>query len=899
MSGKTITDKICADADRTELGESHIVWLDITDLLVHAIPSIKDRVFDPNEEKTSPDYETVTSTRLLHNADSLLQDLQRMTKVLALARNILTIGSAGQSAMAWSRTDTAVAELVRIIIQITSRAYVPDNCTREDEQNWRSVIDASKKLLVTSLQVFSNFCVNNEHGVTSFWLLHLDTASDQLKTLTEWIAEYKVSDTFDPLPNVSSELYKAAQDGFKASMLHPSDNRFGLSGRITISNEKPPFEDYYLWFHGKSLLASCKEKELTKTYKTCQTSKDGPTYKGPAPNSPDFSSDWNDNVKRCRPTYFPNLSFTTQYCAKIGIDNDAFIWGKEFLLSDIQEKDLRRQLPPEWAEAEAKKRIKKLLKKLDHDKRDNSGDKQLSSKTNNAPEDDHDHSADDDSTSDGTGNEDDVYDVEDHRGLFTEIPVILGPGEIEVLPMIIQAGIMGPDEESLRSTNHKDLDKKRIKTNLRCQLLLTSSAGRDLLRELFIYVAAWDPREDDLYYGLMENILSAFLRENMMVYAWDCLREHQDDPVHPGQVMMIRLLTSYFLARWESTLDKTPREISKSRPAHKVATPFPTKNERVTINVFIAQFRREVIPQACSLVYLQGEIRRGSSSPEDFPFNFWEMERIYDSLYAYLQFLIAASKSSILKKDLTAWVIIYDLVSLLNYLHDAIPRSTPKSREEAVGIKGNRHQKASETPTQSPQQPVAVERPYDVDDNTRAADDQTYQSRSTETSPEEEEEPWAFEWRDIKNLIVELLSNLAYHNLEVQHQLVGKDHTGKVAVGLNALVKCCFHDDFNPYLPQAAYAALKFAVNDGDKIYEVFGTPEMRNALKKMTDSTQGMDPTSATTLSAAAANIQAYATQKDLERMKEQFSAQSLGEQDEESEEEESTNPSLKKRAK
>ncbi|MBE7181798.1 MAG: high mobility group box domain-containing protein, partial [Terriglobus roseus] len=107
---------------------------------------------------------------------------------------------------------------------------------------------------------------------------------------------------------------------------------------------------------------------------------------------------------------------------------------------------------------------------------------------------------------------DDPVPGDDGRGLLTDVPLILGPTEIEVLPMIVQSGIVAPlpgqpgygetpeENEALRSMHA-----------LRCHLLLAQDNGRNLVRELLIFVAAWDLREEELYFQLMTQVLEAVL----------------------------------------------------------------------------------------------------------------------------------------------------------------------------------------------------------------------------------------------------------------------------------------------------------------------------------------------------------------------------------------------------
>lgn len=119
------------------------------------------------------------------------------------------------------------------------------------------------------------------------------------------------------------------------------------------------------------------------------------------------------------------------------------------------------------------------------------------------------------------------------RGLLTDIPLVLGPSEIESLPMIIWAGI---------NVDHEKMDEnKRMMQAVRCHVLLTRNPGRQLLRELLIFIAAWDLPEEELYFKLMVNIMDAVLQHGLLPYAYTSFGEPKDI-VSPSQSTMLKIL---------------------------------------------------------------------------------------------------------------------------------------------------------------------------------------------------------------------------------------------------------------------------------------------------------------------------------------------------------------------
>jgi hypothetical protein len=159
-----------------------------------------------------------------------------------------------------------------------------------------------------------------------------------------------------------------------------------------------------------------------------------------------------------------------------------------------------------------------LLKRLEPDPDRPSGlISDVASPTSPPPEDDDD-------------NDDDYDDIpgDEGRGLLTDVPLILGPTEIEVLPMIIMAGIVEPQEG--QPGYHSDptvFSSVRSMHGVRCHLLLAQDHGRNLLRELLIFVAAWDLREEELYFKFMVKIMEAILANQLLPFAYHAFRESE------------------------------------------------------------------------------------------------------------------------------------------------------------------------------------------------------------------------------------------------------------------------------------------------------------------------------------------------------------------------------------
>lgn len=76
-------------------------------------------------------------------------------------------------------------------------------------------------------------------------------------------------------------------------------------------------------------------------------------------------------------------------------------------------------------------------------------------------------------------------------GFMTEVPRLLQPDEIEPLPMILQSGVV-----SFEGTD-------QAMQAVRCKLMLAQGYGRSLLREILVFLGAWEVDEDDFCYRMM------------------------------------------------------------------------------------------------------------------------------------------------------------------------------------------------------------------------------------------------------------------------------------------------------------------------------------------------------------------------------------------------------------
>jgi len=281
----------------------------------------------------------------------------------------------------------------------------------------------------------------------------------------------------------------------------------------------------------------------------------------------------------------------------------------------------------------------------------------------------------------------------------------------------------------------------------------------------------------------------------------------------------MKLLTNIFRARQ-----------ARAQPTKGFVKPNPPQVDQGDVhmvNFLLTEFRRHIIPQTCALIFLQGQIRAGHAHAEDFPLNLWDMERMYEGVYQYLEFFAILTEHETWKRMLSNWEIANELVTLLKELDAAIPKGNL-----SVPPLKNAHQVQAPPPiplqtpqppqqppvevddqsyeSQQPQQPqpVAVERPYD----TTAAAAESYIPPPASPSPrpymdEAADEPSDFEWRNLKKLAVLVLSSLVWKNKNVQDQI-------RPLGGIEAVLNCCSYDEHNPYIREHAIMCLRFLMEN-------------------------------------------------------------------------------------
>jgi hypothetical protein len=389
-------------------------------------------------------------------------------------------------------------------------------------------------------------------------------------------------------------------------------------------------------------------------------------------------------------------------------------------------------------------------------------------------------------------------------GFLTDVPRLLQPDEIEPLLMILQSGIVvfeGSDEAM---------------QSVRCKLMLAQGYGRSLLREVLVFLGAWEVDEDDFCYRVLGQIVEAILLNGLIPYAYECFRDDKD-VVTPAQSVLLKLLVSVY--RPQNTLPQhnqgewprgSPvpgslpslnypfRDASTSAPATKDATN-PTEDEAghdqpppiesAIPTFFVNAFRKQVLQPVIKIIQLQGAIREGKENKEAFELSLWDLDRIYEGVYQFLELFVLFSEDEEAKKILITHEkgLVADLVRLLGELDKAIPRYVAtKAAKPAEPAKKEGKKPAAEALKH------LVERPFDIgSEGVENGDEESEGGEDEDDNDRELVDPDEFTWPNVKRFIVILLSSLAWHNKDVQDMI---RENGGVQVILNQ----CKIDDDNP-----------------------------------------------------------------------------------------------------
>jgi palmitoyltransferase len=384
-----------------------------------------------------------------------------------------------------------------------------------------------------------------------------------------------------------------------------------------------------------------------------------------------------------------------------------------------------------------------------------------------------DNGEDDGEEDDDEDDDDDSYVDGPLRGLLTEIPNILDTKQIEALHMTVKACVVDSMGSGLTPAG-ENLQKTR------CKMFLALDCGKNLLREMLVFIAVWEQTEQQFIFQITAQIIESFHHNALLPYAWSSLRILKDI-VSPAQTVLLRLISYMFRARKDSPIYDDVRDYNR---------------DAKLIHFLYNYFRTRVVPDCLALMFAQAQVRQEKSPPSDFPVDLWDMERAKDGLSQYLDLISVIAEITEMRPLLIEWETVYELVALLKALEAGVAR---KPLVETVPT--------DRRPTPQGEAPGGTsgawqERPFD-----RIVD------RSPPTA-QLHDSPHKFPWSGIKIQIIIILTALVAPtnarrngpgNPIVQRQLLDRG-------GIMPLLNCCVYDGHNEYLKERATLAIKYTM---------------------------------------------------------------------------------------
>lgn len=738
--------------------------------------------------------------------------------------------------------------LIDTCVRVTARGYDGESNARNEER-WQKVVSLYKRLLITCLQFLHNFIMHNEHRKLVLWLdlfgyhqngessiiTHMEPldqtnataqgvapvvragerlVNPPLRTLYDQTAEDLLLETISTFPREPATIKEEAAMLLLANIKDHMEKLLGRNLKEIQQMGKDPERVREIRAALTAILgakvdgwADLNERQQGGTARSEEE---------PARKKPILSIDRSATAGFPRTcwTDFPDLD---EYGAIAAADAPVTV---EDMMMTRSAQSAAETL--QEAKDELMARLQETSPALTdgehhYEAMDRNGmgedddARSLEAVADGSVEEDEDEEDDDDDYRGRPGDQ--------QRGLLTDIPLVLGPAEIEALPMLIQAGIV----DSFGPKGGQKTGSRNMQA-VRCHILLAQETGRNLLRELLIFIAAWDLPDDELYFKMMVQIMESVLNNGLMSHAYSDFGQAKDI-ISPAQAVVIKILTHIFRSKYSPPNITSTTETPTGRSSVPV-----TKVDVLTVRYIFTIFRGNIIPETCALIYLQGQIRAGHALPEDFPLNLWDMERVYEGVYQFLEFFAVLTENTEWKTLLVQWEIVYDLVTLIKELEVSIPKGSLSSLTAAAAAAASRaSQQASASKESSVQgsagAPVSVERPYDPNDP-EPTDNATVSGGSRAPSPPlGTEDPAEFEWRNLKKLVILVLSSLVWKCPQVQNQI-------RKYGGVETILSCTAFDAHNPYIKEHAVMCLKFLLEGNRENQHLVESLEAREVVQ-------------------------------------------------------------------
>ncbi|RYP30826.1 hypothetical protein DL767_006039 [Monosporascus sp. MG133] len=772
---------------REVLSRNLRVWIWLRRAVCAAICDLNERSLGVRSEPLVPtkfiDITTPEVTALIiKNYAALKEALQMLNKLMHIARNLLvtTDPEVPQDLSAAVNFDQEVYEAICLCVNVTSKGIdgeMPEDETSRAKLN--EITELYKKVLVTSLQKAHNWIAKNDRNKMAFW--------------------FRV---FIESPDVDSN--PGPEDRYEPVLDHPSLRCMYLRNEISDwlkrnskmcsaaaaickeyfdaqdeqqKNKWLPENRNLAWNYTPSNMWSFEPENYDEAAKVVSKWNDEETDKfeqdkayGRVSHELDM---WWDVARSPNPSNSNLTMYPIDYVPERIKECEA----------NLMQRYAAADLPEDHHES------------VEHAAGDGNpewqGQAHHQATPSYAPEyDEYEEDADDD----------DSYGEGPMTGLLTEVPNILDPKQIEALHMIIKSCILdsagsGPTRfgENLQQT--------------RCRIFLATECGRNLLREMLVFIAVWEKDEQSLIFQISSQIIQAIHENSLIPYTWNALRSPKDI-ISPAQTVLLRLITYLSRTAFYPSKNYQPLPDAKAEDMEKALSHEDVRLSKM-LNFLYSVFRSRIVPECVALMQIQGEVRKNRLDPADFPVDNWDLERAKDGLVQYLDFLYTIADIYPLRQHLIDWEAVYELLKVLEGLDVGV---------EKLPFPGARRPEPPATPSTTASTPQASS--------------SSHPPPPPPPPPPLSDPPHEFPWSGIKGQVLSILAALLQPppgqsspgNPTVQLQIV--QHNGIVA-----LLNCCLYDDNNRFCRERTQLCLKWLMD---------GSPDASAFLQNLVQANQG-----------------------------------------------------------
>ncbi|KAE9380808.1 hypothetical protein N431DRAFT_396050 [Stipitochalara longipes BDJ] len=731
MVGKTLDLSLNKAEVREMLAKNVDIWMHLQKIFTAAILLLETRSLQKTtegEEGRGMGHDVSESAELiLKHYEVLREDLHYLNNLLVISRNMLAIKETAQEICKTMGFDRKVHRLIVLCVNVTSKGYDGENVDEGRRVKLNEITELYKKLLVTCLQHTHNWTMGNDRFKMSFWFEML--FDDELKN--------------DPLHEM------------------PPDD-------LNVEKVHQEVQNWLVRHRKKDPLAA----KLLQTYQDQVPTGYTP---GPLPEEENWID--TDNIaESTSPVWKPDLQDKFEQDRLYArVSHEIDIWWKK-----VRDANFDGWVVPMETVEGAVERAEACKKNAMHrymprpqDQQYEIDDQQFEHREPHADDGSVGLDETDDRSIQGdNGLDDDEEEEEDDesyaegplRGLLTEIPNILDTKQIEALHMTVKACIVDSMGSGLTPAG-ENLQKTR------CKMFLALDCGRNLLRELLVFIAVWEQNDQQFIFQITAQIIESFHHNALLPFAWNCLRILKDI-VSPAQTVLLRLINYMFRARKDSPIYADVKDYNR---------------DAKLIHFLYNYFRCRVVPDCLALLHAQAQIRQNARAAADFPVDLWDMERAKDGLSQYLDFISVIAEIPEMRHLLIEWETVYEMVALLKALEAGVARKNIDERP-MPGQPGPARRAPSSTPA------VDSHPPQDVN------------------STQYQDTPHRFPWAGIKiQILIILTSLIAPNNTRrqgpgnpiVQKQLLAHE-------GIMPLLNCCVYDGHNEYLKERATLTIKF-----------------------------------------------------------------------------------------